>query len=620
MRVSFKVLLIVWVGLILILGGVVYTAYSKLSPESLIALMKNEIRRTYPHSEIKIGSVDYRFSLDFKLELKKLEVFESQRRIGSVEEIEVKFPWWLFLTDKGSAQVNLSGLDLTLATPQKSKSKDASESMAPESSEIRASVPSYLANAKYTLRATNIVLRDGEDLHRSFVLKKLLVREFQYGKTSVFELTLPTEINHNGAKFDSELWLFGELTPQKESWGISYRGEFKTKDLSDNFQLDDLSLDGKAQIITSKLELTSDINFMIEKNKIGEGKVFADESKLRVTASFSKFPVNYLGILGNEIQNPYLPELEGEGQGTVEYERNLDKAETQLSSKIEFEGVMKLSEELVYAGKWYLIFDNSKLESSFMTPNGEVSFFRRSIIDFKSGEIVQYNEEIGFSGIEFQRALVPLQAFSDFRQSQQLTYFSSTASFKDCPQGQRKITGTLRRGFSPGQKFYLLNLKAEKESLNFTYQAKADSEQVEVEADKFHWEGFKLLSPFLKGQDVVLDGKLQGKWSDNWKSGNWVARIHAHAVSKLEGELIGLLNEILQPLELALGDNFQTHLELKNKKLAVKSFLPTGPDGAEVSGLINPPAQKSVLSLKQTKSKKASKKEFQSSFFPQDNL
>lgn len=616
MRVSFKVLLIIWMGLILILGGVVYTAYSKLSPEALIGLMKNEIKRSYPQAKVEIGSVDYRFSLDFKLDLKNLQVIEGGKQIGSIEEIEVKIPWWLFLTDKGSAQVNLSGLDITLVkrnAREKSPSNEKSEPL-----EVKASIPSYLASAKYTLRATNIILRDSEDSHRSLILKKLLVREFQYGKTSVYELTLPVEINHNGAKFDSELWLFGELTPQEESWAVTYRGEFKTKDLSDNFQLDDLSLDGRAKILTKSLQLNSELSFMIEKEKIGDGNVSADETSLKVTANFTKFPVNYLGILGDEIQNSFLPDLEGDGLGTVEYTRNLLKNETQLSSKIEFEGVMKLSQDLVYAGKWYLIFDNSKLESSFMTPNGEVSFFRRSIIDFKTGDTVQYNEEIGFSGIEFNRALVPLQKFEQFRNEQNLTYFSSTASFKECLQGNRKINGSLKRGFSPGQKYYLFNLKAGEENIDFTYQARSDSAQIEIEAKKFLWENFGLLEPYLNAKEAILEGKLQGKWGEDWQSGDWIGRLHVHSVSNVEGEIVKLLHEVLAPVELKLGDNFQSRLEMKNKKLSFKSFQPQGADGVTISGTILAAPANSVLNLKFPKSKKVTKKEFVSKFFTQD--
>lgn len=613
MRVSFKVLLIIWVALILILGGVVYTAYSKLSPEALISLMKDEIRRSYPKADIKIGTVDYRFSLDFKLELKNLEVFDTQKRIGSIEEIEVKIPWWLFLTDKGSAQVNLSGLDLTLSKVEKTQKKGPKETDSPI--EVKASIPSYLASAKYTLRANNIILRDSEDSHRSFILKKLLVREFQYGKTSVFELTLPIQINHNGAKFDSELWLFGELTPQEASWAISYRGEFKTKDLSENFQLDDLSLDGKASILTKNFELTSELNFMIEKEKIGDGKVKADESALKVVANFNKFPINYLGILGNEISNPFLPELEGHGQGSVEYLRNLSKEETQLSSKIEFEGVMKLSPELVYAGKWYLIFDNSKLETSFMTPNGEVSFFRRSIIDFKSGDTVQFNEEIGFSGIEFKRALAPLQKFEEFRKTENLTYFSSTVSFKECLQGTRKMNGSMKRGFSPGQKFYLFNLHSGEEEMKFSYQARQENEQLEIEAKKFLWEKFGLLTPYLSGEDLILDGKLQGKWNDNWRAGEWVTDMHVHAVSPFEGELVSLFNQFLAPAELKLGQNFQARMELRKQRLLIKNLRPLGADGVALTGSIVPSPAQSSLVIKPPKTKKTIKKEFQSAFF-----
>lgn len=618
MRVSFKVLLIIWLGLLIVLGGVVYTAYSKLSPDALIALMKQEIRRSYPEAEMKIGSVDYRFALDFKLELKNLEVFDAQKRIGSIREIEIKLPWWLFLSDRGSAQVNLSGLDLTLAKNTSGPAKK-SPSVNTGPVEIKASIPSYLASAKYTLRANDIILRDSDDSHRSFNLKKLLVREFQYGKTSVFELTLPVEINHNGAKFNSELWLFGELTPQEDSWAILYRGEFKTKDLSDTFQLDDLTLDGKARLLPRTAELSSELSFLIEKEKIGNGTISADESLLKVSAKFEKFPVNYLGILGDEIQNPYLPELEGHGIGTVSYVRDLGKGLPQLSSKVEFDGVMKLSQDLVYAGKWYLIFDNSKLETSFMTPNGEVSFFRRSIIDFKSGEIVQYNEEIGFSGIEFQRALAPLETFQSFRNNQDPSYFSSVASFKECLQGTRKINGSLKRGFSPGQKFYLFDLSSGEEALSFAYQARQEAEQLEMTAKRFIWEDFGLLRPYFTGREVILDGKLQGRWSGDWKEGEWILKLHAHHAADFGGEVPKILEELITPSGLKLAENFEAEAQLKKQKLSLLTVKPAGPKGPVISGSIVAPPATSSLSVREPKTKKPAKKEFQSSFFQQEN-
>ena len=70
MKLSTKAVLAGWVILFIALGSLVYSAYSKLKPDSLISLFNSQIQRTYPLSNLSIGKIDYVFSIDFKLCLK----------------------------------------------------------------------------------------------------------------------------------------------------------------------------------------------------------------------------------------------------------------------------------------------------------------------------------------------------------------------------------------------------------------------------------------------------------------------------------------------------------------------------------------------------------------------
>ena len=463
MRLSFKIIVGIWVVLMLILGGVVYTAYSRLEPEALISLMREQVEKNYPGTELKVGSMDYRMGLDFKLSLSEITMIRSQKKLGSIGEIEIKIPWWLFLTDKGSAQINISHLEIYLDRPNHNESSDEDssrdEKVEKSAVKFKVNIPSYLTKAKYTIRAKDISIRDINDSHRLFYLSKLLVREFQYGKNSAFELNLPIEVNHNDAKYDSQLWLFGDMTPRKDYWSINYRGEFKTKDVTDKSQLEDVIIDGKAEFHSEDLTLDSSMNFLIEKENIGTGKFQADRGSLSVTLDFSKFPLNYLSIINDEIKNPFLPELEGYAEGKLRLIKEKKAGLTSLTARLSFEGTLPLDQDLVYAGTWQLQFNDSKWETSFMTPNGEVSFFRRAIIDFGTGTLVQYNEEIGFSGIDFNKAVKPIRKISEIQLDKDQNFFVSTSSFKDCIQGENKVNGEIKYGRSPDLLFYQLDLK-----------------------------------------------------------------------------------------------------------------------------------------------------------------
>lgn len=611
MRVSFKIILIVWLVLLSILGGLVYTAYSKLHPDALIALMKQQVERNYPGADLRVGSVDYRFALDFKLQLKNILLLRNEKKIGSIGEVEVKIPWWLFLTDSGSAQINITKLDIQLAK-SRSRNKGASDSSVDKKVKVKFSAPSYLANAKYTLRAKDITLRDSEDSHRFLSLSKLLVREFQYGRTSVFELTLPIEINHNAAKYNSELWLFGDLVPEDKYWAISYRGEFKTRDMADKFQLEDLTIDGKAQIETKDFQVQSSLNFLIDKQLIGTGVVTATENALRVDLDFNKFPLSYLGIISEEIKNPYLPALEGYGVGKLSFQKSSTAPGSKLNSRLEFDGIMHLGSDMMYAGKWLLSFDNAKWETSFMTPNGEVSFFRRAIIDFESGTLVQFNEEVGFSGIEFQRALAPTKTFSQFRNDESPTYYSSTASFKDCHQGDKKINGEIKFGRSPDLTFYQVNLKEEAGSFKLDYQEKGDTEELSSESRKFSWEGYPILQPYFNAATGVMDGTLQGKWSSPWHEGEWKANLMFTKLTNPSGLLWEMQQKLLTLFSIdAIPSEVGWNVEVRKNRMDIKGLTLEGPETAKISGVLVPgpgPSQM-TLSYPKNKRRKSVKKE-----------
>lgn len=605
MRISFRIILVIWIVLFAALGVLVYSTYSRLQPETFVSLLKEQVEKNYPGSSVTIGKMDYRPALDLSLKFQDIEISRPEGTLGSIGELEVKVPWWLLISDRGNAQINISRLEIFLPRDEESRSKDVSRS-AGTPSQIKVSVPQYMAHAKYTLRAKDIMIRDARDSRRNFALSKLLVKEFQYGKNSAFELNLPIEINHNKAKFTSELWLFGDVTPEKDQWQLNFRGEFRTRDLTDKSDLEDLEIDGKAEFRPAELNILSDLQFLIERKKVGDGKIVASKSVLSMDFDFTSFPLEYLSIFSEELKNPYLPELAGPSVGMVRFRRNLKESALELESRFSFEGIFPLDSDHTYAGKWQFSFSDSKWETSFISPKSEVSFFRRSIIDVPEGEVVQFIEEIGFRGIEIDPALNSQMTLSQFRSLEFPHYYSTKVSLSDCLQGEAKISGILFHGFTPHQRFYQADLKGNG-NMKLNYLAKDKTENLSLEVNEFHWSpGYKFLSPLFTAEAGILTGKLDGKWKGSWNEGKWSAQMKVSGLRGQEGAMMSLLQKLWSEfsVDVTTASDQSWSASVNENTLTLTALTVDGPDPAKLTGLAAPQPKKSYLILNYPKNKK----------------
>lgn len=606
MRISYRIILVIWVILFAALGALIYTTYSRLKPETFVSLLKEQVEKNYPGSVVKIGQMDYRPALDLRLSFKDIEIHRPEGKLGSIGELEIRVPWWLLITDRGNAQININRLEVFLIEDENEAPKAPSApDMSPK--KIKVALPEYMAHAKYTLRAKDIMVRDSRDSRRNFALSKLLVKEFQYGKNSAFELNLPIEINHNKAKFTSELWLFGDVTPDKEQWRLNFRGEFRTRDLTDKSDLEDLAIDGKADFKPAELNIYSTVSFLIGRKKVGEGKIIADRSELSITLDFTSFPLEYLGIFSQELKNPYLPALSGPSTGMVRFKRNLREDEAvELVSRFNFDGIFPLDADHTYAGKWQFSFSDSKWETSFISPRSEVSFFRRSIIDVPRGEVVQFIEEIGFSGLDINPAMNGQMTLPQFRTLVFPHYYSTKISLKDCTLGESKISGSLFHGYSPHERFYQLDLEGAGK-LKFNYLFKDDTENLSFDATQFQWtSGYKFFEPVFTAEDGFINGKLDGKWVGVWNQGIWLSQLKMTGLKKLQGDLPAMIQKFWSEFAVetsAIPDQTWSGA-LKNTALTLTSLSTEGVDPAKLTGAVGPAPKKSHLILTYPKNKK----------------
>jgi hypothetical protein len=594
MKVSTKYIIGTWVVLLSALILLIYTAYSKLKPEVLISILSEQVQRNFPGTILEVGNTDYRVSVDFKMGLKDILFKRSDTVIGSLDEIELRIPIWLLLFQRGKAQINLSNLVVFI---DENKIITDSEDLKRKieqvgrSSQINLKGPAYLTDTQFTLRAKNISVVDVKN-SKNFTLNKLLVREFQFGKNSAFELNLPVKINHGVTSYRSELWLFGDLTPEKDLWKLNFRGEFRTSDSSEKLQLEDLIIDGSARFKPHELDLNSKLTFFIEKKKMGSGNFAANDKEFNLGLNFTNFPLRLLALFEEEIRNPYLPMLAGDAEGLIQINKKYNSSAFSLDGSFTYPGAFDVKSVMDndVSGQWKLRFTDAKWETSFISPKGDVSFFRRSVIDFEKGGVVQYVEELGFSEIEFKGPIQLVLPLEKILTAGSNDYFSSSFSFKKCKIGDQLLEGGFHYGISPDQRFYTGELKSNKSSFQVNFEQSNNTNKLDLKFSRFSWmKEYVFLTPFFSAAAGELDGKLEGRWDDQWSNGQWLSKLTGTSLQGMSGEWIKVIDNFWKFFEIksSLISDQSWNLSAKKALIFLDSIILKGPDPATLNGQID---------------------------------
>lgn len=610
MKLSTKAVIVGWVILLAALGSLVYSAYSKLNPDSLVALFNSQIQRSYPASQLSIGKIDYVFSIDFKLSLKNLSLTKDNKTLASADEVQFKIPWWLILLNRGNASININNLDIFVSSETKNSMESLSSgSQSNASAKIEAKLPSYLLDAHYTLRAKNISIKELDGDRRYFSLSKLLVREFQYGKNSAFELNIPISIAHKNKRYSSDLWLFGDVTPEPKLWAVNYRGEFKTKDTVEGFQFEDLVIDGKSNFNPTTVDLNSSIELLVEKKKIGTGEISVKSDQIQFHLKFSTFPMHFLRIVGDEIKNPFWNKIEGNGEGEVHFSRNFSAENTSsLSAKLHFPGDFTLGPDHAIPGQWYLDFKNEIWQTSFISPKQDLKFSRRAVLDFDKSQLTQYSQEIGFNSCDLKAALFSVQSLFGLMEPAPQPYHSTVVLFKQCLLGEKLFDGSFRFGIIPNQKYYQADLQDSQSKMILKYSSKSNVQDFSLELSKFVWDSsYKFLEPFFNASEGIWDGKIEGQWSTHWSEGTWLANLKADNLKAATGDFFTLNQNLWTYFNLdsssAIKKSWQASVSKQSIKLTSLSL--DGTDPAHLTGVLsNTIKAKSFLTLSYPKNKK----------------
>lgn len=625
MRMSLKVLATLWGILFLVLGVLFFNAYSKFHPETFLSVLNEQVKKNYPDAKLTIEEIDTSLSVDFSLNLKNLILKRNKNILAKIGTVELKVPWWLLLFNRGNAQVNVTDLDFFVDHSEEIPTPDQVKTTTDKI--ITVKIPNYLSGAQYTFRAKNISIRDSDSERRYLVISKFLLREFKYGQNSAFEINIPISINHRNKDYSSDLWIFGDVTPQYDSWKLNYRGEFKNRESLDRFKLEEILIDGKAEFKTSDTDFVTSLNLLFENQNVGQGLIVLNRQDLNVTLDFSKLPITYIKQIGEEIENPYWQNLEGSAEGKLTLSKSLKNDIAKIKGRFLFNEKLDLAQGASFDGKWVLDFQDTKWEASFISPQGEVSLFRRSVFDYNKGKVLQYTQELGFSGVDIHQAVQSVIGIGDFQKLLATNYFTTTISFKKCILGEKVLEGSAHYGITPEQKYYQVEFSENEHTLKVNFQDKFPIKSLDVEANKFQWlSNYKFLTPYFDAADAIISGKMMMRWKESWFMGDGTLAFNLSELKGPSGQLMDFYQKAWKTFNIDTSVVLNQNLNISFSKSLLKlNATLTGVDPAILSGQLATGkvlGTKSFLTLSYPKNKqwKPVKKEVLENYFPQDEL
>jgi hypothetical protein len=355
------------------------------------------------------------------------------------------------------------------------------------------------------------------------------------------------------------------------------------------------------------LSVQSELNFLVEKESIGKGELRAGQDDLTVNMQFTKLPLNYFMFIYEDIKNPYLKVLDGTATGVVKFEKQFTDSVASVQGKLSFDGNLTLSETFSIPGKWQIGFQDSRWDTSFLNPKGEASFFRRSSMDMKKNNVIQFTDELGFANMDISPVMQSIAPLAQFTGELPNIYYTSAVTFNKCTSGDKSFEGKFRYGHSPDLKFYQVEIKLDNHpALTLDYVDKHQNKSLEADFKKFVFSpSYQFLAPYLSATEAVLTGKVQGQWTDNWNSGLWKVEMNGEQLNQLHGTIPDLISKTSSFFQLDSSLSKQVNLNLagKNNILTINSLMLDISESAKITGSLSS-KEKSVLTLSYPKNKK----------------
>ncbi len=583
-----------------------------------------QIESSYPGIKIKREYPSSNSFWEFNTELKNILISRNGIEILKISEAEIRFPWWILLFQTDKSEVNLNEVeiywDYDFLIANKSKS---SKQILKDLFSIK--LPSRLKKLQTNVRIKKLLVLDRKTNIEMWSLDKFLIRNLNSLESSPFEILIPVKLGAS-PQSNFSLNIFGDVNFDLSPWPIRFNGLLIPSEKMEDEQIENLAFDGVGSLKWANLKFLSKFNLKLNKELIGTGTIDFFSGKTEALLNFERLPLNYLNVYRDIVANPFMPEFVSDSRGFLSFKKLSSTSLAQINSEIEFDGsFLYNSNQQSFPGKWRILFKDTRLETSFMTPKANITFFKRSSVDLLNLKILQYFEEVGFSDVDFSSFLNGAPSLSEIISPISENFFSSKFVFKNCRHKGNQINGEIIYGNVPDKKFYLISLNEASSSFKLNYEGNENKNRLQLISKDFSWpEQNNLLKPLINKSDFVLNGSIDGSWLDKIENGIWDIHLRAKNIINLEGYWADILNKSWSTFgeDVKLNPMQSWDLKINSSKIFLQKIVLESDKRLKMTGVLDINNQAlSFIELTDLKNKKIKpiKKEL-SDFLPVRSL
>lgn len=223
-------------ALAVLLGGLFFYAYKKISPEEIKRVAIEQIQKAFPKATVEIGEIKLTPSLSFKLQVDKVKLATKKDGhdidLFSAQELKVKIPLWAALTGTGRIEVKLDkpamnyaefqtgdyannwtyAMDIKPGVASVEGQADKKNEDKKEPTQI--TLPGFLTNIKADIRVYDIAVDYAlKDASRGQVtLSRFVVKDISLKGQTAFELESKLTFNmKNNQTFGFDTLVVGQV-------------------------------------------------------------------------------------------------------------------------------------------------------------------------------------------------------------------------------------------------------------------------------------------------------------------------------------------------------------------------------------------------------------------------
>lgn len=292
---KFKIIGIIAALFVLVMGGVVYYASTKLNPEEIRKMAITQAENVFPNAKASLESVNIAWGLNFKIEIRKFALNTTGPEgtpveMMAVDDMVVKVPLWAIITNGGIIEIQLEKPLMNYAEfpvgnnwshAMGDKKDEAQDGKTPEEkAKAQQDAIGLFGKSKINVRLSDVAVKYSlrDKSNGQITVSRFLVKGLNFESSTAFEIA-------SDAKFI--------MADQSQvSFSTIAIGEINIADLVKNGSVTSLIRVKVNNIAKTGLEwkfpeITTELNVLVKKDGEISGKVETTfESQNKIAADF----------------------------------------------------------------------------------------------------------------------------------------------------------------------------------------------------------------------------------------------------------------------------------------------------------------------------------------------